>query len=98
MSLCDIFDKIREVLGRQKLVLAKLTNLEERMASAAEQINAVIAKLDDVAADVAVLKEKAGQLDAEGQAALDRLTSKLDDLDTEVGDQDGSDNPTEPLR
>lgn len=84
---------IRHYLGAHQRIEKLIRSVEDNMASAAEQINAVIEKLDDVAADVAVLKTKAGQLDAEGQEALDRLSAKLDSLDAEVGDQDGSDEP-----
>lgn len=87
--------QLRDLLGVNE-ILTHLHRLEKQMATDAEKLNALSDKVDDIAADVRVLATKSGQLDAEGQAALDRLTGKLSDLDAEVGDQDGSDNPEQP--
>jgi hypothetical protein len=70
--------------------------LETLMATAAEQIDALTAKVDDLAADVRVVVAERENLSPAGQAAVDRLNAKLTDLDTEVGDADGSDTPVEP--
>lgn len=78
-------------------ILTKLTSLEEHMATEAEQLNALSAKLDDVMADVraalAILTAERDNLGPDGQAALDALTAKVDAFDAEVGDADGSDTP-----
>lgn len=70
------------------------------MATAAEQLNELSAKVDDLVADVRALVD---QLEAErenlteaGQAALDGLVAKVDAFDAEIGDADGSDTPPEP--
>lgn len=82
------------------LVLNKLTTLEELMATAAEQITALSAKVDDIAADftalVAALAVERENLTEAGQAALDVANAKLAALDAEVGDADGSDTPPAP--
>ena len=67
--------------------------LETRMATAAEQIDALIAKFDDLVADVRVVVAERENLTPAGQAAADRLAAKLDAFDTEIGDADGSDTP-----
>ena len=86
---------VRKLLGTDVLqgIPALLIRMENHMASARDQLDALSAKVDDIAADVRVIQAKAGQLDDEGQAALDRLTDKLSAFDTEVGDADGSDAP-----
>lgn len=65
------------------------------MATEVEQINQLSAKVDDLAADVReairILTEERANLSPEGQAAFDALNQKVGDLDTEVGDADGSD-------
>lgn len=58
------------------------------MGALKDQLEKLSAKVDDVAADV---RAKGGQVDAEDQAALDGLRSRLDSLDAQVGDADGSD-------
>lgn len=68
---------------------------ETRMATAAEQIDALTAKFDDLVADVRVVVAERENLTPTGQAAADRLSAKLDSFDTEVGDADGSDTPAE---
>lgn len=90
-----VAEHAQQFLGIDR-VLNHLHRLENLMATATEQLNQLNAKVDDIAADVQVLATKSGQLDAEGQAALDRLTGKLSDLDVQVGDQDGSDTPASP--
>jgi hypothetical protein len=79
-------------------VLTRLDALEELMATAAEQITALSTKVDDIAADFAALRDamlvERENLTTAGQAALDAANAKLDALDTEVGDADGSDTPT----
>ncbi len=75
---------------------------EKLMATAAEQINTLSAKVDDIAADFRAFRDamtaERENLTESGQAALDAANAKLDAFDTEVGDADGSDttpvNPT----
>jgi uncharacterized coiled-coil protein SlyX len=69
---------------------------EKLMATAAEQIDALTAKFDDLVADVRVVVAERENLTPAGQAAADRLASKLDSFDVEVGDADGSDTATPP--
>lgn len=70
---------------------------EKLMATAAEQINTLAAKVDDIAADFRALRDAMNaereNLTPDGQAALDAANAKLDAFDTEVGDADGSDTP-----
>ncbi|WP_147457244.1 hypothetical protein [Micromonospora pisi] len=67
------------------------------MATAAEQINELSTKLDDLIADVraalATLTEERENLTETGQAALDSLNAKVAAFDAEIGDADGSENP-----
>ena len=81
-------------------VTAQLTRMEHSMATEAEQITALEAKVDDVIADVraalAILVAERADLSPEGQAALDALTAKVEAFDAEVGDADGSDTPPVP--
>ena len=67
------------------------------MATATEQLTALTAKVDDLVADVraALAVINGDTLSTEAQAALDALVTKVDALDTEVGDLDGSDTPPE---
>lgn len=79
----------------------RIARMEQHMATAAEQINALTAKVDDLVNDVRAALSPLGaereNLTADGQAALDTLTAKVDAFDVEVGDADGSDSPpTEP--
>lgn len=67
--------------------------MESLMATAAEQIDALTAKFDDLIADVRVVVAERENLTPAGQAAADRLAAKLDAFDTEIGDADGSDTP-----
>ncbi len=81
-------------------VLAQLTRLENAMATAAEQLTALSAKVDDLASDVRaaldILRADRENLSEEGQAAFDELSAKVDAFDAEIGDADGSDTPAEP--
>lgn len=77
---------------------AQLDRMEQLMATEAEQITAVTAKVDDLVADVRALvaaleADPNTTLGDEGQAALDALAAKVDAFDAEVGDADGSDVP-----
>ncbi|MFG1846758.1 hypothetical protein [Micromonospora carbonacea] len=78
----------------------QLNRMESAMATAAEQINNLSAKVDDIAADFRAFRDAMNaereNLTPDGQAALDAANAKLDAFDTEVGDADGSDTPTEP--
>ncbi len=78
-------------------VIDRLNQLEVRMATAAEQIDALSAKVDDIAADfaalVTALNAERENLTEAGQAALDAANAKLTALDVAVGDADGSDTP-----
>lgn len=92
-SLLDTFNTVRGLPGR-------LTEMENAMTSAREAIDQVSTRLDafvaDVNAEIDTLKTKAGQLDDEGQAALERLSGKIDAAHEVVGDADGSETPAEP--
>lgn len=89
--------QLRQQLG---LVREQLNRLEANMATAAEQINNLSAKVDDIAADFRAFRDAMNaereNLTPGGQAALDAANAKLDAFDVEVGDADGSDTPTEP--
>ena len=78
-------------------ITTRLDALEATVATAAEQINTLSAKVDDIASDfaalVAALAAERENLTEAGQAALDQATAKLDALDVAVGDADGSDTP-----
>ena len=77
------------------VIITALNRMEAHMANEAEQITALSAKVDDVISDVraalAILTAERDNLGAEGQAALDALSAKVDAFDAEVGDADGSD-------
>lgn len=77
-----------------------LTRLETLMTTQAEAFAALSTKIDDIKADFTALLEQLAaereNLSEAGQAALDALTAKVDDLDTSVGDADGSDAPPPP--
>jgi len=77
---------------------ARFDTLEASMATAAEEITALSAKVDDIAGDFAALLEALAaereNLTPAGQAALDDAKAKLDALDTAVGEHDGL--PAEP--
>lgn len=78
-------------------VTHRLDTLEASMATAAEQLTALTAKVDDVVADVRaaleILRADRENLSESGQAAFDTLSAKVDAFDTEIGDADGSDAP-----
>lgn len=91
--------------ARNQLRLAfgtdRIPYLEAMMAKQNEALDAVTAKVADVANDTRALVE---QLQAEkenlspaGQEALDRLNSTVDALDAAVGDADRSDTPPAPV-
>lgn len=92
-----LLDDIRTYLGQHTLILKKITALEELMARATDQLNALSAKFDDLMADVRALRDalvaERDTLTDESQAALDTLSAKVDAFDAEVGDADGSDTP-----
>lgn len=78
-------------------VHARFDQLEALVATAAEQITALSARVDDIHADftalVAALAAERENLTEAGQAALDAAVAKLAALDEAVGDADGSDTP-----
>lgn len=88
------------VLAAFTLILNTLVRMEEKMATEAEQLNALSATIDDLIADVraalAVLVADRDNLGPDGQAALDALVAKVAAFDAEVGDADGSDTPPTP--
>lgn len=96
-------DYLRGLLGTDQLI-TKLNTMEDKVATAAEQIQSLSTRFDDFAADVRAaldtLTAERENLTPSGQAALDELSQKLDAADTSVGDADGSDappvEPTEP--
>lgn len=75
----------------------QLNRMEQMMASEAEQITALNAKVDDLIADVRaaveLLQAERDNFGEPGQAAFDALAAKLEAFDAEVGDADGSDTP-----
>ena len=94
-SSCDCRDRefriVVEAPDRDLMrkILKKIIRMEGLMATEAEQINAVSAKFDDLAADVraalaAITADAQTQLGPDGQAALDALTQKIDSLDSEI--------------
>jgi len=79
------------------IILTTLQHLEATMATATEQLTALAAKVDDIAADftalVTALAAERENLTEAGQAALDTAVAKVEALDAAVGDADGSDIP-----
>jgi hypothetical protein len=75
-----------------------LPRMEHTMATATQQLTDLSNKVDDLINDVRAALTTIGQdtLSTEAQTALDQLNAKIDAFDTEVGDADGSDTPTEP--
>ena len=75
---------------------AQLDRIEALMATEAEQLNELSAKVDDLAADVReairILTEERANLSPEGQEAFDALNTKVADLDAVVGDADHSED------
>jgi hypothetical protein len=102
MGLGDAYlaEDLREIFGLVRETHAKVLEIGAQMATAAEQINALGVKIDDIAADFEALRDameaERENLSPSGQAALDAASQKLDALDTSVGDADGSDTPPEP--
>lgn len=80
-------------------LLTRLDILETTVATAAEQLTTLTAKVDDLVADVRALVAQLAadreNLSESGQAAFDTLSAKVDAFDTEIGDADGSDTPPE---
>ncbi|BAL87316.1 hypothetical protein AMIS_20960 [Actinoplanes missouriensis 431] len=85
--------RIRRYLG--------ITNLEDTMATAAEQLtelkNAFVDFRDDVNAKLDQLAAAQGNLTPDAQTVFDELKQAVADADAQVGDADGSDVPTEPV-
>ncbi|MEU7978232.1 hypothetical protein AB0B63_06840 [Micromonospora sp. NPDC049081] len=94
-----LWDWVRSNL-RDDTQQQQLDRMEQTMATAAEQLNTLTTKVDDVMADVRAaldtLRQDRENLSDAGQAAFDNLSAKVDAFDTEIGDADGSDTPTEP--
>jgi len=92
------WDHLMSDLGKLLDLPVRFKKLEAVMAKAKDQIEALHAKLDDVANDVRALKDAADrageEFSPEVQAAFDQLVSRADELDSTVGDADGSDTPT----
>jgi len=76
-------------------IRTELRKLGHHMATEAEALAALSAKLDtfmaDVRAALAVIAGPDNTLGPDGQAALDALNAKVDAFEAEVGDADGSD-------
>lgn len=82
----------------------KLSDISDFLDAQGSKADNLAAALADVSADVQALLAKAGSagvFSADEQAKADALSGKFDAittalsaLDTAVGDQDGSDNPT----
>ncbi len=92
--ICDI----RDYLGAHRRIEERIKLLEEHMATATEQLNALSTKVDDLIADVraALAVINNDELTPEAQNALDQLSAKIEAFDSEVGDADGSDTPEQP--
>ena len=101
MGLC--LSDAERFLDLEEIITAiRTTQLEQGalMVTQAEAIGAVAAKITDILADFrafrdAMLAEREN-LTAAGQAALDAANVVVTELDTEVGDADGSDTPPPP--
>ncbi|MEU4558544.1 hypothetical protein AB0F72_09140 [Actinoplanes sp. NPDC023936] len=78
-----------------------ITNLEDIMATAAEQLtelkDAFTDFRDDVNAKLDQLAAAQGNLNPEAQTVFDELKQAVADADAQVGDADGSETPTEPV-
>jgi uncharacterized coiled-coil protein SlyX len=85
-------DWIRRYLGTRQ-ILNHIADLEERMATATEQLTALSGKVDDLISDVRAALAVIGEdnLSEAAQGELDKLTAKVEAFDTEVGDADRSD-------
>lgn len=98
------------ILTRLDALEATVATAAEQITILNDKLAAQATVITDVAADVAALLEAVAVLQAErenltptGQAALDQamasadaVTAALQTLDTQVGDQDGSDTPPPP--
>lgn len=89
------------VLTQLNEILARLTSLETHMATAAEQLTALTAAVQEVHADFTALLETLNaereNLTEAGQAALDQATAALAALDEAVGEHDGTPPPPPPV-
>jgi hypothetical protein len=101
-----LFSGLRRILGltgmqyRIEDLLVYVQDLGVNMVTAAAQLATLNAQVADLISDVRanndILASKAGQLDEEGQAALDRLGALVTGFDAEIGDADKSDTATPP--
>ncbi|MEU8334818.1 hypothetical protein [Micromonospora tulbaghiae] len=77
-----------------------LTRLETAMATAAEQLNTLSTKVDDLVSDVRaaldILRSERDNFSPDAQTAFDQLDQKVAAFDAEIGDADGSDTPATP--
>lgn len=86
----------------ETITAIRRTQLEQGalMVTQAEAITGIATKLTDILADFRALRDamlaERENLTADGQAALDAANVTLTELDTEVGDADGSDTPPPP--
>lgn len=102
MGLGDAYlaEELREIFRLVRETHAKVIEIGVQMATAAEQLNALSAKVDDLIADVRAALEQLEadreNLSPDGQAAMDTLIAKIDAFDAEIGDADGSDTPPDP--
>jgi uncharacterized coiled-coil protein SlyX len=94
--------QLRRLLGLEQLgeITALLIRLENVMATAREDLEALSGKVDDLMADFQAFRDAAQadrqKFSPEAQEAFDTLSAKVDAFDTEVGDADGSDQPAQP--
>lgn len=86
----------------ETITAIRVTQLQQGdlMVTQAEAINSIATRITDILADFrafrdAMLAEREN-LSADGQAALDAANATITELDTEVGDADGSDTPPPP--
>lgn len=95
--MCQCHCDTNGTLAAFTIILNTLTRMEEAMATEAEQLTELSAKVDDLIADVRAALEAltadVANFSPEGQAAFDALTAKVAAFDAEVGDADGSDTP-----
>ena len=94
---------LRDLLGiaalerRHEQLARRTLRLEQKMATAKQQLDTLNTKVDDLVADVRAaldtLRGERDNLNPDAQAALDSLAAKVDAFDSEVGDADGSDTP-----
>lgn len=86
---------------------AQLNRMEALMSQVNDELVALKAQLDDTKSDVLArvatmqtlieqLQAQLGTLDPQAQETLDAIVSELGDLDTAIGDADGSDTPPAP--